>query len=133
MKLALATVSFLAAHVATAAVSQAAQCAIKPITWESVSDKPSYYYWKLYSAPAGTDLRGVKPKYHRCTVTTPSNAEDTFKRTFEGNKMFEFQPLDTESIGVNCIECTPQMLGNYYETKISNYITCSMYDDLPIR
>lgn len=124
-------VALLFAPFALSARTKPFTCTEKPVPWESVKNKDAYT-WKLYSAPRGTDLRNIKPKYHRCSVRFPTNRNEIFKTTFEHNTDFEFQTFDTESIGANCIDCLPTILGNYYSTKISNYITCDMYEDTPI-
>ncbi|CDR88410.1 uncharacterized protein SPSC_04237 [Sporisorium scitamineum] len=128
MKLHLSIV--LAALFAASSVTAAAECADKPVPWNQVSNKDATK-WAFYSQPAGTDLRTVKPKYHMCDVTNPAGKDSVFA-TFDGNKDFEFQPLENSIMGVNCINCAPPMLGNYYLTKIDGYITCHMYEEQPI-
>lgn len=120
----------LTALIATSSFAEAAPNQ-HPVAWEQVKNKDAYY-WKFYSAPAGTDLRTIKPKYHKCHVAHPAQKDYMFQRTFEHNKEFEFQQFKENSISVNCIDCSPPSLGNYYLTKITDYITCSMYEDTPI-
>ncbi|CBQ73597.1 conserved hypothetical Ustilaginaceae-specific protein [Sporisorium reilianum SRZ2] len=115
--------------VAAASTTAAAECD-KPVAWDQVANKDATL-WAFYSQPQGTDLRTVKPKYHECSVTNPAGKDSVFA-TFEGNKDFEFQPVQDGVLGANCIDCTPQMLGNYYLVKIDAYIECKMYEDTPI-
>ncbi|SPO26677.1 related to conserved hypothetical Ustilaginaceae-specific protein [Ustilago trichophora] len=103
-------------------------CAEFPVPWEQFQGKDAYS-WKIYSAPSGTDLRTIKPKYYDCRAAFPDNKDEMFQRTFVNNNQFEFQRFDSVSIGVNCIDCTEPMLGNYFETKITDYIQCGMYED----
>lgn len=130
MKLA-ALLILLAPVVAGIEAPPAFACAEKPVCWESFQGKDAYS-WKIYSVPKGTDLRTIKPKYYVCRAAFPDQKEEMFQKTFVGNDQFEFQQFDTESIGVNCIDCTKPMLGNYYQTKISDYIQCEKYEDTRI-
>ncbi|KAJ9479676.1 tRNA-methyltransferase [Pseudozyma hubeiensis] len=103
----------------------------KPVPWAQEVNQDATK-WALYSARKGTDLNTVKPKYSECTVTNPSQKEYVISHTFVNNSEFEFQNLEDDVLGANCIDCSPQMLGNYYLTKISGYLTCKMYEDKPV-
>lgn len=111
-----------------AASAVTAECTDKPVPWSQVDNKNAMH-WALYSQPQGTDLRNVKPEYHDCSAVNPRGADVAFAAF--GGKDFEFQLLPDGTMGVNCIDCTPQMLGNYYLTRIGDYIECKMYEGSP--
>ncbi|KAJ1023868.1 hypothetical protein NDA13_004702 [Ustilago tritici] len=120
----------LSCIVAGALLTEAAQVQ-KPVPWARIHHKKAKY-WKFYSQPRGTDLRTVTPTYHKCKAKFPENRDYVFSNVFVGNRDFEFQQFDANHIGVNCINCSPQIMGYYYSTKISNYIQCKAYEDVDI-
>ncbi|KAJ1018942.1 hypothetical protein NDA16_004745 [Ustilago loliicola] len=120
----------LAAVVAGAAFTEAAQVQ-QPVPWSQIHHKKAKY-WKFYSQSRGTDLRTVKPTYHKCKAKFPSNRDYVFSHVFAHNADFEFQQFDDNHVGANCINCSPQVMGNYYQTKIGAYIQCKAYGDVDI-
>lgn len=103
----------------------------KAVPWEQIHHKDARY-WKFYTEHKGACLSSAKPKYHQCQVVDREHLHEMFDHTFVNNKQFEFVQVDNNHISANCIDCSPQVMGNYYSTKIGSQIACKMYENTPI-
>lgn len=97
----------------------------QPGPWAQIKNKDALN-WTIYASPRGTNLLSAEPVEDRCKVYAPTNGYWAFETFKSGN--FEFQQLDNDHVGWNCIDCTPMELGNLMATKIGNYLHCEVGD-----
>ncbi|EST05050.1 hypothetical protein PSEUBRA_005858 [Kalmanozyma brasiliensis GHG001] len=96
--------------------------------WSDIHPKSAMKHFKIYAEPADTDLRTAKPDYSKCTTYSDAGRKATFKFFATWDRL-QFQKLGPHTLGVNCINCTPQELGNIYQTEM--YLNCKIQDQRP--
>ncbi|GAK68262.1 uncharacterized protein PAN0_058d6503 [Moesziomyces antarcticus] len=121
----------LSAVVGSAMLAEAAPYQVKAVSWAEVQHKHAHH-WKFFTQPRGVDLQELqeaKPFYGHCNTPKAfiSNRK-TVLHTFHNNPDFEFIQVDDNTIYANCINCSPQIMSNYYLTKLGNYIDCHVFD-----
>lgn len=116
----------LAAIVAGTATTEAAP-ADHAGPWSRIHHKNEITHFRIYTEPRHANLRLTKPVMDKCVIYMPRNKEREYSY-FEKQTFLEFQRLGPHTVGINCPNCLPTELGNFYTTKLGAAIECAIGD-----
>ncbi|SJX63437.1 uncharacterized protein SRS1_11102 [Sporisorium reilianum f. sp. reilianum] len=94
--------------------------------WTAIPHRNEVSHFRIYAEPHGADLCHAKPVYDRCTFSSIAAKKHDHKKWSQPGGILEFQKLGKKTIGINCPDCTPQELGNLYQTDL--YMNCEVLD-----
>ncbi|CDS01677.1 hypothetical protein [Sporisorium scitamineum] len=93
--------------------------------WSKIRNKKGIKHYKIFAEHHGADLGKAKPVYDKCTILS-GQAKAVDNKLFSQTKFLEFQSLGRKTVGINCPDCTPQELGNIYQTQLN--MNCDVRD-----
>ncbi|TKY84782.1 hypothetical protein EX895_005862 [Sporisorium graminicola] len=115
----------LAAVLAGAAITEAATIDHAG-PWTQIHHKKDIKSFRIYAEPKGADLRSATPVYDKCTFYGAAAKNHDLEKRKQPSSILEFQDLRHKTVGINCVNCTPQELGNLYQTDL--YLNCAVLD-----
>ncbi|SPO26678.1 uncharacterized protein UTRI_03970_B [Ustilago trichophora] len=125
MKLTTLLVALATVFAGAALTEGAAVVMLKPGAFSQV-DYEHAKHWKIYAENAGTDLATAQSTYSHCAINVAGKSKKALFKYLKQVKGFEFQQITKHTIGINCIDCSPQTLGWFMMNKLQ--FNCNVKD-----